>query len=247
MTSSRQVADSQIAFAKAQVNPERRWEVLERIDLEPTEFDRLVRRLLTSTDSADRWVAASLIAIAAGSGIEKRRRTARKALAAAFEDVSPADAAGLSDLLAAVGHLTAKEFYPYAMSFASHDSPVVREAAAFAMTGIAMEDEAVIGSLLRLARDDDPDVRDWAIFALGEGRADHPTASPEAWELYRASLHDPDLDVRQGGQRALALLGDIDALVAVITEGRAPPAILDAACRAADTRLVVPLRTLVGP
>jgi hypothetical protein len=36
ITSSIKSVDSQIAFAKAQVNPDRRWEVLQRSDLEPT-------------------------------------------------------------------------------------------------------------------------------------------------------------------------------------------------------------------
>lgn len=86
---------------------------------------------------------------------------------------------------------------------AEHRSAGLRWAVAVAL-GRYDEPEA-IQALLRLARDTDDDVRDWATFGLGTM---HDVDTPEVRELLWCNLRDPDPDVRGEALVGLAERGD---------------------------------------
>jgi HEAT repeat protein len=79
------------------------------------------------------------------------------------------------------------------------------------------DDPAAIDGLIRLTRDVDSDVRDWAAFGLGTLTA---LDSPELRDALAALLDDPDEDVRGEAMVGLARRKDLRALPAIERELR---------------------------
>ena len=93
----------------------------------------------------------------------------------------------------ALGHLGNPLAIPLIASFSSHSTPEVRLAVSFAL-GCFADDPLSTQTLLRLTRDTDEDVRDWATFGLGVlGDAD----SEEIREALIQRLNDRDADVQE--------------------------------------------------
>jgi len=155
-------------------------------------------------------------------------------------------AAPLASIVAALGHIGDPGTLRRMFSLADHENAEVRLAVAFALATVSPQPIApeTRTALIRLSRDSDPEVRDWATFGLGTlSDADGPDV--------RAALLDRAEDDHHEA-RAEALFG-----LAVRRDPRAVPHLIralqsplvgglevDAAAAAADPRLLPALWAL---
>jgi HEAT repeat protein len=115
--------------------------------------------------------------------------------------------------IAALGHLDNPLAVPLIATFSSHPSSEVRFDVAFAL-GCFPNDALSAETLLRLTRDTDEDVRDWATFGLGVlGNTD----SDEIREALVRRLADSDEDVREEAMVGLGKRKDRRVLSTLMT------------------------------
>ncbi len=106
----------------------------------------------------------------------------------------------LDSAISALGHIGNSRAVPLIAGFHSHPSEAIRFTVAFAL-GCFPNDPLSVRTLLKLMRDVDADVRDWATFGLGIlGDQD----SPEIREALSSRLTDDDLDTREEALVGLA-------------------------------------------
>jgi len=151
----------------------------------------------------------------------------------------------LERVLQAAGAHRSEEFIDAFVAAAHHPDARVRRRVA-AELGSQDEDvfpDAANSALVALAEADEVSVRDWALFALGHQRVT-PLSTPAALRVYELNRAHPDDDVRCEALEALGRLGDVDALVQALDECYPGDELLEAACRAADSRLLPSLRAL---
>jgi HEAT repeat protein len=133
------------------------------------------------------------------------------------------------------------------LSLADHPDADVRFAVACALPCGVEHDEAealVADALCRLAGDESPDVRDWAVFGLGTQMA---IDTPAVRGVLRGRLWDPDLDVRMEALRGLAGRRDPGVLELIrdqLASAEVEWLVVDAARASADRSLVAALREL---
>ena len=108
----------------------------------------------------------------------------------------------------ALGHVDNVAAVPQIIGFQEHPDENVRFAVAFAL-GCFPNEELSIQGLLALARDEDSDVRDWAVFGLG---VQSDIDSPEIREALLRCLEDPSQDVREEAACGLAKRRDLRVL-----------------------------------
>jgi HEAT repeat protein len=113
------------------------------------------------------------------------------------------DAAVLSAILIALGHLGQPEAIEPASQLREHPDAEVRHGVVLALTG--HENQTAIDVLMELSRDEDAHVRDWATFALGQQIGLDTRAIREA---LAARLDDTDYDTRCEAIVGLAKRGD---------------------------------------
>jgi HEAT repeat protein len=139
---------------------------------------------------------------------------------------------------------------PHAMSLlltlADHVDGRIRRAVAVAIPAVLRRTavpEAAVTTLIRLSRDPDEDVRDWACFALGVGLSGVDTQALR--DALAERIADPHVDTRCEALRGLARRRDARALPVVRQRLAGPDVWLDA-IRAAgalgDVSLHTPLR-----
>jgi HEAT repeat protein len=123
----------------------------------------------------------------------------------------------LSSAIHALGHLENPAGIPLITSYQRHPSAEVRFAVACSLGSFA-NDPAAVHALLVLTRDADDDVRDWAVFGLGNlSDAD----STEIRDALFARLNDSNEDVREEAIVGLAKRKDervLPALIAALHE-----------------------------
>jgi HEAT repeat protein len=112
----------------------------------------------------------------------------------------------LASAVMAAGHLDILKPAELA-AFARHESNEVRFSAVHALMG--NEDKVSIGSLSALCRDQDRDVRNWAVFSLGQ-QTDADT--PEIRAALLASLAEEDAEIRGEALIGLSRRGDMRVL-----------------------------------
>lgn len=118
----------------------------------------------------------------------------------------------LRSAIHALGHLNNPKAVPFISPFQQHPVAEIRFALACALGSFANDPEA-IQSLIALTDDTDDDVRDWAVFGLGNlGNAD----SAEIREAIFARLNDSNEDVREEAMVGLARRKDQRVLPALI-------------------------------
>jgi HEAT repeat protein len=105
-------------------------------------------------------------------------------------DVEP-EPTVLHDAFIALGHLADPRVIPAAEQFQSHPDPEVRDGVVFSLLGHV--EAPAIAILVRLSRDEDPHVRDWATFGLG---TQLELDTPKIREALAARLDDPDENTR---------------------------------------------------
>jgi HEAT repeat protein len=118
------------------------------------------------------------------------------------------DALPLASAIDALGHLDKPSNVPLIARFHTHPDQNVRFSVACAL-GSFSDEPLSATTLLRLMRDQDKDVRDWATFGLGVlGNQD----SPEIRDALIHALRDTDEDVREEALVGLAKRHDLEAL-----------------------------------
>jgi HEAT repeat protein len=123
------------------------------------------------------------------------------------------EAQPLSSAIHALGHLDNPRAIPLIIGYREHSSVEVRFAVACALGSFANDPEAV-QALIALTRDADDDVRDWAVFGLGNlGDAD----SPDIRDALFSRLSDSNEDVREEAMVGLARRKDKRVLPALFT------------------------------
>jgi HEAT repeat protein len=118
----------------------------------------------------------------------------------------------LSSAIHALGHLDDPRAIPLINRYRDHTVSEIRFAVACALGSFANDPEAV-QALMVLTRDADDDVRDWAVFGLGNlGNAD----STEIRDALFSRLSDSNADVREEAVVGLAKRKDRRVLPALI-------------------------------
>ncbi|WP_327678081.1 HEAT repeat domain-containing protein [Kitasatospora sp. NBC_00458] len=156
--------------------------------------------LLGSADAVERAVGCDLLG-AASDRDEEVRAEAATALVGLAE--GEADVPVLRALAAALGRTDDRRAVPVLVALAGHADAGVRERVAVALPGAATGDPDGPGvrALVTLTRDPDPEVRNWATFALGfQSEADGPAIRAALWER----TGDEYPDAREEGIRGLA-------------------------------------------
>jgi len=143
----------------------------------------------------------------------------------------------LSSALHALGHLSNPKAIPAIIGYREHFASDVRFSVACAL-GSFPNDPQAIQSLLVLTRDPDHDVRDWAVFGLGNlGGAD----SAEIRDALFSRLADSDEDVREEALVGLAKRKDkrvLPALLVALNQSEFDsPEVTDLTIEAADLML----------
>ena len=118
--------------------------------------------------------------------------------------------------LVALGHLKTGDL-PAICALMSHVSADVRHAVAFCLGG--RDEEPAVQTLVRLSKDDDAHVRDWATFALG---ALSTVDTSMLRDALVERLSDSDVDVRGEAMRGLALRKDMRVADAILDELQRP-------------------------
>jgi HEAT repeat protein len=132
----------------------------------------------------------------------------------------------LDSLISALGHLGNAHAVPRVLRFQDHSDEDVRFAVAFALSCFPNEPQSVRG-LLKLTRDPDADVRDWAVFGLG---VLGDTDSPAIREALLRCLNDTNEDVREEAAAGLGKRQDqrvIPMLETVLDEVKLRPRVIE--------------------
>jgi HEAT repeat protein len=135
----------------------------------------------------------------------------------------------LAAAITALGHLDKPQAVPLITTFTSDPDPDVRFAVAFTL-GCYANEPVSVAHLLRLMRDEEEDVRDWATFGLGiQGDADNE----EIRDALVHCLEDSDEDVREEAIAGLGKRKDEHVLPAVMVGLQSPHptyGVIEAAC-----------------
>ena len=128
---------------------------------------------------------------------------------------SESDPVVLDAAIIALGHLGEPQGVREVLRYSQHSDENVRYAVAWVLPGGLGNEPEVIDTLLRLMRDSDSDVRDWATFGLGtQSDADSPVIRDALFDR----LQDGDEDTRAEATAGLAKRKDLRALPVVIEE-----------------------------
>jgi HEAT repeat protein len=199
-------------------------------DPESDEYWELIKRLQARTDRA-----AFDVALTTARAPEPRRRLAgvqvlgqigyaanrpflEETLPALLAEAESAtDPQLLQAAVSALGHLYDPRTLAAILACADHPSEDVRFSVALALPGTTdpeNPDATVIEALIRLSRDPDSDVRDWATFGLGtQLEADTPPIRTALADR----LNDPDPDTATEALLGLARRHDRRSLPGILT------------------------------
>jgi len=221
-----------------------RWDLINGIVGEcPDEVLPLATGLLRAADERSRTLGADILGRLAGA-----EPSTHAAVAAALGEALPAERSDstVASILAALGHLGDPAGLALVLPFAGHECAEVRLAVAFAIATIgpelvAPEARAV---LIRLSRDDECEVRDWATFGLGTLCA---ADGPDVRAALLARAEDSSRQTRAEALFGLAVRRDPRAVPHLIRALRSPTVDVlevEAAAESADPRLLPALWAL---
>jgi methionyl-tRNA formyltransferase len=159
-----------------------------------------MRELARSEDPRRRCVAAY---VTGQLGVPTRTFPDASADALCAYALDEQDPAVLATIAHAFGHLGERHGEELLLSLVDHPEVAVRDGVARGLAG--RQEPAAVDALITLSADEDPDVRDWATFALGTlAELD----SPELREALAARLEDPDEETRVEAIVGLAVRND---------------------------------------
>jgi HEAT repeat protein len=236
--------DVRIEAALRAYDEDCRWDLIDGVvDECPDDVIEVSITLLRGESERERTLGADIV----GRLVVVEPDTRPVALVALLQSLELEKAAApLASIVAALGHIGDAAALGRLFALAVHENPEVRLAVAFAVATISPQPliAEARAALIRLSRDANPEVRDWATFGLGTlSSADGPDV--------RAALLARAEDAYQG-TRAEALFG-----LAVRRDPRAVPHLIralespmagglevEAAAAAADPRLLPALWAL---
>lgn len=163
---------------------------------------------VTSPDPTARGVACDLLGVASELHETVREAAATTLLAVAADET---DHDVQWSLARALGATCDSRALPVLVGLAGHADAAVRLRAAMSLPDVMPEatDNAGVDALLRLSRDSDPEVRNWATFGFGwQSAADSPAIREALWERTADSYPE----AREEGIRGLARRRDPRAL-----------------------------------
>jgi hypothetical protein len=168
----------------------------------------LGRDLLHVADPAERRTGCDLLRLTSElhSALQPDAATELVALAASEQDLRV-----LGRLARALGATCDTRALPVLLTLAGHRDAQVRLQVAVALPTVAIgePDRPALHTLIRLTRDTDPEVRNWATFGLGfQLEADSPAIRAALWD--RTS--DDNAEAREEGIRGLARRHDPGAV-----------------------------------
>jgi hypothetical protein len=170
------------------------------------EVFELAAACCTGTTPAERHVGADVLAqigTADAQGVRPFAHESVQVLRALLADTDDDVIASAIHALGHHRHDNVGDFSP----LARHESPAVRHAIAFALSGHNQADAIAI--LIELTADVDDSVRDWATFAIG---TQSDVDSPEVREALVHRLVDTDQEVRGEAMVGLARRRDVGVI-----------------------------------
>jgi HEAT repeat protein len=236
--------DARIEIALGAYDEDCRWDLIGGIVTEcPDDVFETAASLLGGENERERTLGADILGRLVGA--EPGIRSA--ALPALLEALgSETAAAPLASIVAALGHVGDAGALGRIVPLATHESAEVRLAVAFAVATISPQPlpPEALGALIRLSRDDEPEVRDWATFGLGTLSN---TDNPDVRAALLARAEDAYRETRAEALFGLAVRRDPRAVPHLIRALRSPQVgglEVDAAAAAADPRLLPALWAL---
>ncbi|MFD5463861.1 HEAT repeat domain-containing protein [Kitasatospora sp. NPDC127059] len=165
--------------------------------------------LLGAADPLERTVGCDLVGYAADGAHESLRREAATALMALAE--TETESCVLSSLVCALGRTQDPRAVPLLARLSGHEDTDLRRhvASTFSSVNSGLPDGPDIRALIRLTRDQDPEVREWAAFTLGFQLEQDTAAIRDA--LWKCTT-DECGEVREEGARGLAVRHDLRAV-----------------------------------
>jgi HEAT repeat protein len=236
--------DVRTEAALATYDEDCRWELIGGAVTEcPDDVLEACLELLASPVGRKRRLGADLLGRLVGAD-QGARPAAREALLAALANETDADA--LASMVAALGHLGDASVLGQIVPHAQHCEAAVRLAVAFAIATVAPQPLPVqaLQAMIKLSRDGDPEVRDWATFGLGTLSSDD---GPEVREALLARAEDASREARAEALFGLAVRRDPRTVPHLIRALQSPVVgrlEVDAAAAAADPRLLPSLWAL---
>jgi HEAT repeat protein len=221
-----------------------RWELICGILREcPDDVLEAARDLLAGPNDRERTLGADILGRLVGVEPEAKCAVQTAVMAALVVERAPAP---LASIVAALGHIGDPGSLGLIFPHASHPSPQVRLAVAFAVATMSPQPLAPESrmTLIGLSRDKDPEVRDWATFGLGTlSDAD----GPDVRAALLARAEDVHHEARAEALFGLAVRHDPRAVPHLIRALQSPLVgglEVDAAAAAADPRLLPALWAL---
>jgi HEAT repeat protein len=204
---------------------------------------RVAAGRLADPDVTVRSTACGLLGFLADQHEELR---ADAATALITHAAAEADPGVLWALARALGHTADARAVPVLVELSGHGDSDIRYMVANSLPWVLDGDADGLAALLRLCRDDDLSVRDWATFGLGQvTEADGAAVRELLWER----TTDEDEDVRAEGIRGLARRRDRRALplVAELLELPEYDPLTSAAAGCLGDPSLAPLLAVYGP
>lgn len=220
-------AEALLEQARQADDEDRRWELIVSVtEIGPATVRALAQRLLADADPDERVLGADLVSAMPDVTEELRALAAERGFrvpeTAPFSAADRAalaqnlrerlgreqDPAVIEAAIVAVGKIAAVELLPEVLGHVNDDDADVREACAWTLPSIEPDDgptPELVEALVRLARDPVPDVRNWALFALGAGR-EQPLDTPETRKVFEENANHPNDEVREEARAALKAL-----------------------------------------
>ncbi|MEO6277255.1 HEAT repeat domain-containing protein [Roseateles sp.] len=238
-----------IRIALREWDRDRGWAAIHALRMRGSPKMLVLARTLAGSRNCRRRALGLLIA----SQLRERRRDAQNgSVEFALEETQQLLLAGLHDPHAAVlsaaisglGHRPHPAARDELVQQAGHRSASIRLDVAVALGNYG--EPPAVDALLKLARDPDDDVRDWATFALGSL---HDIDTPEVRQCLWENLQDTDADVRGEAIVGLAERRDpraVDHLLAHLGDNHCDSLHLNAALKLVEPKLLPALQALLA-
>jgi HEAT repeat protein len=238
--------DARIQAALAAYDEDTRWELIAGIMAEcPDDVFEASTSLVRGEHERERTLGADLLGRLVGVDPEAGPDVERALLPALQNECAPH---AIASMVAALGHVGDPGALTQIIPLHRNLDAGVRLAVAFAVATISprpLSDEVKLG-LIRLSRDEDPEVRDWATFGLGTLSNEE---SPDVTAALLARASDPYHEARAEALFGLAVRRDpraVPHLIRALESAHVQGLELDAAAEAADPRLLPALWALQG-
>nr|WP_239542740.1 HEAT repeat domain-containing protein [Micromonospora terminaliae] len=230
-------AAARSASAAGARDDEDRWELLRRAGKAGRLAARLAVTRTTSADVAVRSTACDLLGVASQSHEDIREDAASALISLAADEVEDAVRWSIARALGATGDVRAT---PVLLGLGESADAEIRLEVATSLPAVLGDDvdRSVVATLVNLCGDVDPEVRNWAAFALGwQSTVDGRPVRQALWERTSDSYGE----AREEGIRGLARRRDPRALPLVaglLAEESVHPSTFEAAAFLAHPSLV---------